>query len=96
MKKNLMLLMLGLVFSFGTYANNEVKKEKVHSTTVIKNLSEFHKKLYSEVCIEAEVFVIDCPDGSIGIYIAYVTYGCGNGQYYFSDFLDEEDGYGCW
>jgi hypothetical protein len=66
MKKNLMLLMLGLAFSFGSFANNEVKKEneKLTIKTIFKKTIKVEQKLFTEYCVNVTVYWGDCPDGS--------------------------------
>jgi hypothetical protein len=57
MKKSLMLLMLGFVFSFGAYAHNEVKKEndeqisKPNSKILNKASKIIHRVLYGSSCV---------------------------------------------
>jgi hypothetical protein len=85
MKKSLMLLMLGFVFSFGAYAHNEVKKENDEQISKPNNkiLTKAQAKLYTEFCMEAHVFIGECPDGSefVGA-VAYILSDCDSGQVY--------------
>jgi hypothetical protein len=99
MKKVLILTMLGFVFSFGAYASGEVKIKKGNGL-VEKRKKENQKVetiVLTEFCGELDFYIVDCPDGSIGTYIGFVVYDCETlgGVFYWGDFLDEEDGYGC-
>jgi hypothetical protein len=85
MKKKLMLLMLGLAFSFGSYASNEVEKKKTNQDTeqYNKEFSESNTKLYSGFCIESHAVAGDCPDGSFFIqFVVSFLVDCDTGFMY--------------
>jgi hypothetical protein len=77
MKKNLMLLMMAFTFSMGAIASNSVKKEtsNIQTKQTNKALVANQAKPFIDLCIMIEVWVTDCPDGSIGILAvdAYVV-----------------------
>jgi hypothetical protein len=96
MKKSIMLLMLSFIFSFGAYAHNVVKKESTKKVLQLNNKKSntFHTKLYSELCVEAQVYIGECPDGSVFVgAVGYILSDCDSGQVYgFAvDFISSVD-----
>jgi hypothetical protein len=96
MKKLLILLMIGITYSFSTYASNKVKNEtnKPALTMASKKLAKDQPKLYSEFCVEAQVYIGECPDGSVFVgAVGYVLSDCESGQVYgFAvDFISSAD-----
>jgi hypothetical protein len=69
MKKIMFLSMLGITFSFCTYASNDVKKEnlEVQSKNKSEVLTTKKTNLYTDLCLSFEVWTTDCPDGSVGL-----------------------------
>jgi hypothetical protein len=81
MKKLLILTLVGFAFSFGAYASNDVKKQKAKQTKKVS--TKVKAKLFTEFCLEAEVYVGECADGSLFIgAVAYFLTDCESGNVY--------------
>ena len=82
MKKNLMLLVLGFVFSVSAFASNVVKNENTVCSpkNCIGKFNKPEQNKFIEFCMEVYAFVATCPDGSqfIGFVDVYI-YDCATG-----------------
>jgi hypothetical protein len=83
MKKILILMLLGVAFSFGAFAGDGVKKGEVRKAVKQHSKAKTQVKLYIDLCIEAEVFIGECADGTVFVgAVAYLFVDCESGNLY--------------